>query len=97
MCYVDWPKGMDLVTFVDSNVAVQLWISIILERKLTNKKREIFLHTKDIWPCCNGYQGMTCDVRLQLAEVRCAVASSNVRAEPILRVNCDVRAVHFKA
>ena len=43
MCCVDWPKGMDLVTFVDSNVAVRLWISIILERKLTNKKqRNIF-------------------------------------------------------
>ena len=45
MCYVDWPKGMDLVTFVDSNVAVQLWISIILERKLTNKKpKNILAH-----------------------------------------------------
>ena len=37
-------------------------------------------------------QSMTCDVRLQLAEVRCAVASCNVRAEPILAVTCDVRA-----
>ena len=35
---------------------------------------------------------MTCDVRLQLVEVRCAVASCDVRAEPILVVTCDVRA-----
>ena len=33
---------------------------------------------------------MTCDVRLQLAEVRCAVASCDVCAEPILVVTCDV-------
>ena len=35
-------------------------------------------------------QSMTCDVRLQLAEIRCAVASCNVLAEPILVVTCDV-------
>ena len=35
---------------------------------------------------------MTCDVQLQLAEVRCAVVSCDVRAEPILVVTCDVRA-----
>jgi hypothetical protein len=34
---------------------------------------------------------MTCNVRLQLAEVRCAVASCDVRAEPTLVVTCDVR------
>jgi hypothetical protein len=33
---------------------------------------------------------MTCDVRLQLAEVRCAVASCDVHAEPILVV-CNLR------
>jgi hypothetical protein len=43
------------------------------------------------------YQSMTCDVRLQLEEVRCAVASCDVHAEPILVVTCDVRSVHFKA
>ena len=37
-------------------------------------------------------QSMTCDVRPQLTEVRCAVATCNVRAEPILVVTCDVRA-----
>ena len=35
---------------------------------------------------------MTCDVRLQLAEVLFAVASCDVRAEPTLVVTCDVRA-----
>ena len=35
---------------------------------------------------------MTCDVRVQLMEVWCAVASCNVRAESILVVTCDVRA-----
>ena len=35
-------------------------------------------------------QSMTCDVRLQLAEVRSAVASCDVRAEPILVVICGV-------
>ena len=35
---------------------------------------------------------MTYNVRPQLAEVRCAVASWNMRAEPILVVTCDVRA-----
>ena len=35
---------------------------------------------------------MTCDVRLQLVEVRCAVASCDVRAEPILVVTCNVHA-----
>jgi hypothetical protein len=41
---------------------------------------------------------MTCDVRLQLAELRCAVASCDVRAEPTLVVTCNVRAcdVFFK-
>ena len=34
---------------------------------------------------------MTSDVRLQFAEVWCAVASCNVRAELILVVTCDVR------
>jgi hypothetical protein len=38
------------------------------------------------------YQSMTCDVRLQLAEVQCAVASCDVGAELILVVTCDVRA-----
>ena len=33
---------------------------------------------------------MTCDVRLQLVEVRCAVANCDVRAEPILVVTCDL-------
>jgi hypothetical protein len=33
---------------------------------------------------------MTCDVQLQLAEVQVAVASCDVRAEPILVVTCDV-------
>ena len=37
-------------------------------------------------------QSMTCDGRLQLEEVRCVVASCDVRAEPILVVTCDVRA-----
>ena len=40
---------------------------------------------------------MTCDVRLQLAEVQCAVASCDVCVEPILEVTCDVSAVDFKA
>ena len=42
---------------------------------------------------------MTCNVQLHLAEVRCEVASCDVRAEPILVVTCDVHvhAVHFKA
>ena len=31
-------------------------------------------------------------MRPQLAEVRCGVASCDVRAEPILVVTCDVRA-----
>ena len=35
---------------------------------------------------------MTCGVRLQLAEVRCAVASCDVRSEPTLVVTCDVHA-----
>ena len=38
---------------------------------------------------------MTCDVQLQLTEVRCAVASCDVcvkSLEPILVVTCDVRA-----
>ena len=35
-------------------------------------------------------QSMTCDVRLQLVEVRCAVASCDVCAEPTLVVTCDV-------
>ena len=35
---------------------------------------------------------MTCDVRLQLAEVQCVVASCNVRVELILVGTCDVRA-----
>ena len=39
---------------------------------------------------------MTCDVRLQLAEVRCAVASCDMHAKPILVVMC-VRAMHFQA
>jgi len=34
---------------------------------------------------------MTWDVRLQLAEVPCAVASCDVPAEPILEATCDVR------
>ena len=38
------------------------------------------------------FQSMTCDVRPQLAEERCAVASCDVRAEPILVVTFDVRA-----
>ena len=38
------------------------------------------------------FQSMTCDVRLELAEVQCVVASCDVRAEPILVVTCDVRA-----
>jgi hypothetical protein len=38
------------------------------------------------------YQSMTCDVRLQLAEVRCAVASCDVLAIPTLVVTCDVSA-----
>ena len=33
---------------------------------------------------------MTCDVWQQLAEVRCSVASCDVRVEPILVVTCDV-------
>ena len=33
---------------------------------------------------------MTCDVRPQLAEVQCAVASCDVHAEPLLVVTCDV-------
>ena len=33
---------------------------------------------------------MTCDVRLQLAEVQCAEASCDVHAEPILVVTCNV-------
>ena len=41
------------------------------------------------YPC---YQSMTYDLRLQLAEVRCAVASFDVREEPILVVICDVHA-----
>ena len=36
---------------------------------------------------------MTCDVRLQLAEVQCVVARCDVHAEPVL----VVRAVYFKA
>ena len=35
---------------------------------------------------------MTWDVLLQLAEVRCATASCDVRAEPNLVVICDVHA-----
>jgi hypothetical protein len=35
---------------------------------------------------------MTCGVRLQLAEVRCAVASYDVRSEPTLVLTCDVHA-----
>ena len=35
---------------------------------------------------------MTFDVRPQVAEVRCLVASCDVRAEPILVVTCDVHA-----
>ena len=35
---------------------------------------------------------MTCDVRLELTEVQCAVASCDVHVEPILVVTCDVRA-----
>ena len=30
-------------------------------------------------------------------DLRCAVATCDVRAEPILVVTCDVRAVHFQA
>ena len=37
-------------------------------------------------------QSMTCDVRLQLAEVRYAVAGCDVRAEPTLVVTCNVHA-----
>ena len=37
-------------------------------------------------------QSMTCDLRLQLAEVRCAVASCDVHAEPTLVVTWDVSA-----
>ena len=35
---------------------------------------------------------MTCDVLLQLVEVRCTVASCDVCAKPTLVVTCDVRA-----
>ena len=35
---------------------------------------------------------MTWDVWLQLAEVRCAVASCDVRVEPTLEVTCNVPA-----
>ena len=35
---------------------------------------------------------MTCDVRLQLAEVRCEVASCDACAKPILVVICNLRA-----
>jgi hypothetical protein len=35
---------------------------------------------------------MNCDVQLQLAEVRGAVACCDVREEPILVETCDVRA-----
>ena len=34
---------------------------------------------------------MTCNVRLQLPEVQCAVASCDVCAEPSLVATCDVR------
>ena len=34
---------------------------------------------------------MTCDVWPHLRKLQCAVASCNVRAEPILIVTCDVR------
>ena len=45
------------------------------------------------------YQSMTCDVRPQLAEVRCVVASWDVHSEPSLVVICNVRvrAVHFQS
>jgi hypothetical protein len=39
---------------------------------------------------CSNFQSMTCGVRLQLVEIRCAVASCDVRAEPTLVVTCDV-------
>ena len=39
---------------------------------------------------------MTYDVRPQLAEVRCVIASCDVRAEPILVVTCDVRVCSAK-
>ena len=35
-------------------------------------------------------QSMTCDVWPQQVEVRCAVATCDVHAEPILVVTCDV-------
>ena len=35
---------------------------------------------------------MTLDVRLQLADVQCVLASCDVGAEPILVVTCDVHA-----
>ena len=54
MCYVDWPKGMDLVTFVDSNVAVQLWISILLERKLTKKTEKYSCTQRILGPVTNA-------------------------------------------
>ena len=38
---------------------------------------------------------MTCEEQQQLVEVRCVVASCDVRAEPILVVSFD--AMHFKA
>ena len=38
------------------------------------------------------YQSMTCNVRLQLVEVGCGVASCYVRAEPSLVGTCNVRA-----
>ena len=38
----------------------------------------------NIWS--GNYQSMTCAVLLQLAELRCAVASCDVDAEPILVV-----------
>ena len=40
---------------------------------------------------------MTCEEQQQLVEVRCVVASCDVRAEPILVVSFDLRAMHFKA
>ena len=45
----------------------------------------------------HNFQSMTCGVLLLLAEMQCAVTRCDVRAEPILVVTCDVRAVHFQA
>ena len=46
-----------------------------------------------IIPCGDTIlKSMTCDMRLQLAEVRCVVASLDVCLAPILVVTFDVRA-----